>query len=177
MNGWSQSVHKIHKRFAPNCFLYQIFSPSAKICTFSKSDHIIHTHTHKTSEDLHTVYRPKHTVNLKNSQHIPTQTNWNWAQFQKVQLIPYKTRYAFSCSPPGQGSYVHKLSLPLEWSQVTHIPASTTRKSAFYSTFARQLCDDVCLPGWYSAFPAHSQTYKSTSLSFTQTNSQPSHTS
>ena len=131
MNGWSQSVHKIHKRFAPNCFLYQIFSPSAKICTFSKSDHIIHTHTHKTSEDLHTVYRPKHTVNLKNSQHIPTQTNWNWAQFQKVRLIPYKTRYAFSCSPPGQGSYVHKLSLPLEWSQVTYIPASTTRSVSF----------------------------------------------
>ena len=64
-------------------------------------------------------------------QHTRTQTNWNWAQFQKAQLIPYKTRYAFSCSPPGQGSYVHKLSLPLEWSQVTHIPTRTSRKITF----------------------------------------------
>ena len=40
----------------------------------------------------------------------------------------------------------YSLSLPLEWSQVTHIPASIKsggaykpEKSAFYSTFARQL--------------------------------------
>ena len=47
----------------------------------------------------------------------------------------------------------YSLSLPLEWSQVTHIPASIKsggaykpEKSAFYSTFARQLCDDTRLP-------------------------------
>ena len=52
----------------------------------------------------------------------------------------------------------YSLSLPLEWSQVTHIPASIKlggaykpEKSAFYSTFARQLCDDTRLPGWLSA--------------------------
>ena len=63
----------------------------------------------------------------------------------------------------------YSLSLPLEWSQVTHIPASIKsggaykpRKSAFYSTIARQLCDDTRLPGWLSAFPAHSQTFKPT---------------
>ena len=56
-------------------------------------------------------------------------------------------------------------SLPLEWSQVTHIPASiksggayNPEKSAFYSTVAIQLCDDTRLPGWLSAFPPHSQT-------------------
>ena len=57
----------------------------------------------------------------------------------------------------------YSLSLPLEWSQVTHIPASIKlcgafkpENSAFYSTFARQLCDDTRLPGWLSAFPVHS---------------------
>ena len=60
----------------------------------------------------------------------------------------------------------YSLSLPLEWSQVTHIPASIKsgraykpEMSAFYNTFARQLCDDTCLPGWFSAFSVHSQTY------------------
>ena len=47
----------------------------------------------------------------------------------------------------------YSLSLPLEWSQVTHFPASIRlsraykpEKSAFNSTFARQLCDDTHLP-------------------------------
>ena len=69
-----------------------------------------------------------------------------------------------------------------EWRQVTHTPASTKlggaykpKKSAFYSTFARQLCDDTRLPGWLSAFPVHSQTFKPTQASFAHTNSQPSH--
>ena len=76
----------------------------------------------------------------------------------------------------------YSLSLPLEWSQVTHTPASIKsggaykpEKSAFYSTFARQLCDDTHLPGWLSAFPVHSQTLKPTQASFAHTNSQPSH--
>ena len=52
--------------------------------------------------------------------------------------------------------------LLLEWSHVTHIPARIKsggvykpEKSAFYSTFARKLCDDTRLPGWLSAFPVH----------------------
>ena len=79
----------------------------------------------------------------------------------------------------------YSLSLPLEWSQVTHIPASIKsgwalqykpEKSAFYSTFARQLlCDDTRLPGWLSAFPVPTQTFKPTQASFAHTNSQPSH--
>ena len=60
MIGSSQSVHKVHKTFAPNCFLYlimPIFSPSAtiKICTLSKAPPSVwphHQHTHKTSENL-----------------------------------------------------------------------------------------------------------------------------
>ena len=35
--------------------------------------------------------------------HTSTQTNQNWTQFQKAQLTPYETMYAFSRSPPGQG--------------------------------------------------------------------------
>ena len=76
----------------------------------------------------------------------------------------------------------YSLSLLLEWSQITHMPASIklggvykSEKSAFYSTFARQLCDDTRLPGWLSAFPVHSQTFKPTQASFAHTNSQPSH--
>ena len=91
-----------------------IFSPSAKIkiCTFSKTkwklynlswDHfnsslyiyMLNTHlTSKTTIWLHWLWKIQHTL---------TQTNQNWAQFQKAQLTPYKTRYAFSSSPPGQG--------------------------------------------------------------------------
>ena len=47
---------------------------------------------------------------------------------------------------------------------VRHIPASIKsggaykpENSAFYSTFARQLCDDTHLPGWLSTFPVHSE--------------------
>ena len=73
------------------------------------------------------------------------------------------------------------LSLLLEWSQVTHIHASIImggtykpKKLAFYSTFARQLCDDIRLQGLFT-FPAHSQTFKPTPASFRHTNSQQSH--
>ena len=76
-------------------------------------------------------------------------------------------------------AFSHSLSLPLEWSQVRHTPASIklggAEKSVFYSTFARQLCDDTRLPGWLSAFPVHSQTFKPTQANFAHTNSQPSH--
>ena len=40
---------------------------------------------------------------------------------------------------------------------------------------AGQLCDDTHLPGWLSAFPAHSQTFKPAQASFVHTNSQLSH--
>ena len=46
----------------------------------------------------------------------------------------------------------YSLSLPLEWSQITHIPASITEggvykpeKAAFYSTLARQLFSQMAL--------------------------------
>ena len=120
------------------------------------------------------------------SGHTSTQTNQNWVQFQNAQLTPYKTTYAFPTHFQARElcPQTYSLSLSLEWSQVTHIPASIKsggaykpEKSAFYSTFARQLCDDTCLPGWLSAFPVHSQTFKPTQASFAHTNSQPSITS
>ena len=79
----------------------------------------------------------------------------------KAQLTPYKTMHAFPRSPVDQELYPHKptLSSLLEWSQVTHILPSTKTsrvykpvKSPFYSTFARQLCEDAHFPGWLSAF-------------------------
>ena len=67
-------------------------------------------------------------------------TNQNWTQFQRAQLTPYKTMHAFS---QARDLYpqTYSLSLPLEWSQVTHIPTSIKsgraykpEKSAFHST-------------------------------------------
>ena len=117
---------------------------------------------------------------------------------RKIPLKPTKTEPSFRKpnSPPTKLCMLfpahlqarelcpqtYSLSLPLEWSQVTHIPASIKsggaykpKNSAFYSTFARQLCDDTHHPGWLSAFPPHPQTFKPTQASFAHTNSQPSH--
>ena len=107
-----------------------IFSPSAeiKICTLSKglttSSTHTHTHTHKTSENFmygfvmgplqfQTISQNTHLtsktaiwlcwLSRKIDSYTHTQTNQNWFQFQKAQLIPYKTRYAFSFLTPGQG--------------------------------------------------------------------------
>ena len=127
-----------------------IFSPSAKIniCTLSKappqSDHIINMHTHKISENLRMdfhgttsilVYRPKHTSDLKNS-------NFGYAGFQEKFATPppklsqvsessthplQNYRYAFFCSPPGQGVMSTNL-LPVIATRMepsyTHIPTS-----------------------------------------------------
>ena len=88
---------------------------------------------------------------------------------------------AFSRSHPGQGVIPTNLLpvIALEWSQVIPMPASIKsggaykpEKSAFYSTFARQLCDDTRLPGWLSTFPVHSQTFKPTQASFAHRNNQ-----
>ena len=121
---------------------------------------------------------------LKNSTQPHSKPTKTEPSFRKLNSPPTKLCMHF----PGhlQASELcpqtYCLSLPLEWSQVTHIPASIKfgeaykpEKSAFYSTLARQLCDDTRLPGWLSAFPPHSQTFKPTLASFALTNSQPSH--
>ena len=122
------------------------------------------------------VYRLKHTFDLKNS-------NFGYVGFQEIfntpSLKPTKTESSFRKlnSPPTKLGMLfcahfqarescpqtYPLSLPLEWSQDIHIPASRKmggaykpEKAAFYSTFARQLCDDTHLPGWLSAFPVYS---------------------
>ena len=85
------------------------------------------------------------------------------------------------CKSVSRSEWCRSGLLGLDWSQVTHIPTSIKsggaykpEKSAFYSTFARQLCDDTRLPGWLSAFPPHPQIFKLTQASFAHTNSQPS---
>ena len=62
MDGQCLSVHKIHKKFVPICFLYLImpkflvpqlkyrFAPSPRL--HPQSDHIIHTHTHTHTQNF-----------------------------------------------------------------------------------------------------------------------------
>ena len=59
----------------------------------------------------------------------------------------------------------------------TYLPLciSLLKRTMEMIAFARQLCDDARLPGWLSAFPVHSQTFKPAQASFAHTNSQPSH--
>jgi len=48
------------------------------------------------------VYRPKFKFDLKNTNLDMLAFKQNRTQFQKAQLTPFKTRYAFSRSPLGQ---------------------------------------------------------------------------
>ena len=107
----------------------------------------------------------------------------NWVQFWLVSP-PTKLHMLFPAHLQARElcPQTYSISLPLEWSQDTHNPTSiksggayTPERSAFYSTFARQLCDDTRLPGWLTAFSVHSQTFKPTQASFAHINSQPSH--
>ena len=121
------SIHKLHKMLAPNWFLYlkvpqlkSKFAPSRKL--HPQSDHIINIHTKQVKSlcmDLSWIPRK--------FWHPPLKPTWNWAQFQKAQLASYKTSYAFSAHLQARelltSTNLH-LSLPLEWSQVTHIPTS-----------------------------------------------------
>ena len=110
----------------------------------------------------------------------PTKTE---PSFRKLNSPPTKLRMLFLAYLQARElcPQTYSLSLSLEWSQITHpasmksVGAYKPEKSAFYSTFARQLFDDTRLPGWLSAFPPHSQTFKPTQASFAHTNSQPSH--
>ena len=127
------------------------------------------------------IYRAKHTFNLKNS-------NFACAGFQekfntpplnpesssrKLNSLPTKLCMHFSAHLQARElcPQTYSLSLPLEWSQATHIPTSIKlgraykpKKSAFYSTFARQLCDDMhpssrmalCLSSTLTNIHAHS---------------------
>ena len=87
---------------------------------------------------------------------------------EKLNSLPTKLRILF---PPHLQArelcpQTYSLLLPREWSQVTHTPASirayNSEKSAFYSTFARRLCDDpssrmaLCLSSTLTNIQAHS---------------------
>ena len=58
--------------------------------------------------------------------HTPNGNNQNWTQFQKTRLLQNWV-FPVTSNRSRSGNYVHKLfrslSLPKEWSQVTHIPA------------------------------------------------------
>ena len=178
-----------------------------KICTLSKAPPPVwphHQHTHKTSKNFTYgfVLGPLQFQSTGQNTHLTSKSHFGYAGFQEKfdtpRLKPAKTEPSFRKlnSPPTKVRMLfpahlqarelcpqtYFLSLPLEWSQVTHIPTSIKsgraykpKMSAFYSTLARQLCDDTRLSGWLSAFPPHSQTFKPTLASFAHTNSQPSH--
>ena len=184
-----------------------IFSPSAKIktCTLSKAPPPVwphHQHTHKSSKNFTYgfVLRPLQFQSTSQNTHLTSKTvilavvalkrnsthlhSNPEPSFRKLNSLPTKLHMLFPTHLQAGElcPQTYSLSLPLEWSQVTHTSTSIKlgraykpEKSAFYSTFARQLCDDTCLPGWLFAFPVHSQTFKPTQARFAHTNSQASH--
>ena len=105
----------------------------------------------------------------------PLKPNKSETNFRKLNSLPTKLIMLFRTHLQARElcPQTYSLSLPLEWSQVTHISTSIKLGKAykpewlaFYSTFARQLCDDTRLPGWLSVFPVHSQIFKPTQASF-----------
>ena len=174
-----------------------IFSPSAKMHPLQGSTPSLTTSSTHTNQDKYawicpgTTSIPVYTFDLKNSligcagfqenfDTPPLKPTKTEPGFRKLNSLPTKLCVLFPTHLQARElcPQSYSLSLPLEWSQVTHAPASIKsggtykpKKSAFYSTFTRQLCDDTCLPGWLSAFPAHSQTFKPTQASFAHTNS------
>ena len=87
------------------------------------------------------VYRLKHTFDFKNSnlamlafKKNSTPLYQKWAPFHKSQLTLYKTRYAFFCSPLGQGVMpTNLLPLMAPWMEPSymhaHIPQNTRGNS------------------------------------------------
>ena len=178
MNGQGQSVHK---RFAPEykeTLVPQVkwkYALSPRL--HPQFDHI-HTHTQSKWKfyvliclgpfQFQSTGQNTHLISKQQFDFIGLQEKLNTPNSNQPKLSPvsessthslqnYVCFFALTSRPRNHVL----LSVPLEWSQVTHIPASiksTSPKSkVFYSTHARQLCDDTCLPGWVAAFPAHSK--------------------
>ena len=100
------SVYKIHKRFAPNCFLYQ---------NAHKTHLLICQVKQKLASSPRLTHKLYHTNQLKLS---PVSWKFN---------SPPTKMHAFFCSLPGQKVISTNLcshSLPLKWSQVIYIHAS-----------------------------------------------------
>ena len=103
MNGWNQSVHKNLHSLQGSSLSLITSSTDTQNKTLGMGlswDHFtssLHTKTHIWPQKLGYVgFQEKFdTPLLKPAKTEPC--------FQKSQLILYKTRYAFSCSPPGQG--------------------------------------------------------------------------
>ena len=130
---------------------------------------ILQTKTHlwpQTQQFGYVGFQEKsNTPSLKPTKSEPSFTKSSTHPLQKLGMLLHVHLQGWELSP--QTNY---LSLLLEWSQVTHILAIIKICGIYKpSTFARQLCDDTCLPGCLSAFPAPSQTFKPTLASFAHT--------
>ena len=204
---WRLKVHtkftKSSDRTAFSTWKKLIFGTSAKIKFANsvrlhpQSDHIVNTHTQQV-KTLHMDLSWDHLdFSLDVKTHIwPQKQQFDYAGFQENLTQPHwneakhEPNFRQLNSPPTKPTHLqavescprtYSLSLPLEWSQDTHIPTSINLggaykpKSQLSKVFARQLCDDTHLPQWLSVISAHSQTFNPTPASFAHTISQPTH--
>ena len=172
----SQSVRKIDKKFAPNCFLYlnapQTVPLLKKNLEPLKDPPFVWPycqHTKKFKKSKHgfllsisiLVYRAKFTGDLKNSNLVVLALKKNCTYIPPLKPTKNKSSFGKFNSP---STKVHLLTsrprccghelTSLEWSKLHTFISTTTggaykpKMSPFYVTFARQLCDDTHLPGW-----------------------------
>ena len=116
---------------------------------------------------------------FKKNWHTPTEINWNWAQFQKVQLNPCILFLLMYLQARELWPQPYSLTLPLDWSQVTHIPTSTKNRQGLQGQkviFLHYLCQRTVrwhLSSWMAlSLSTCSQTFKCTLAYFAHTNSQ-----
>ena len=163
-----------------NCEMWEILDVGGVVCTSVGKPWII-IFIHKTSENFTYEFVP----GQLHIQHTSLKTTKTGPSFRKInspststtlcRLLPAHLLVSELCPQ------TYSLSFPLEWSQVTHIPTSTTMGGIYKleRCLSTVPLPDNCvmtnLPGWLSAFPAHSQTFKPTPARFTHTNSQSSH--
>ena len=168
LKGQSQSVHKIDictiylylnnkkKKFSPylirnkNKFLH-----SLQGFTYNLGPHCQHTDktTHKISEKfmygfvLHYFNSSLLTFDIENSNLAILTFSQYWAQFQKAQLTPYKTRCAFFYSPLGQGAMsTNLLTVITSRLELSYLLTSTTtgndykaKQSPFYMSLYQRI--------------------------------------
>ena len=181
--------------FAPICFLYlimvktSIFSLSAKT-RFHTQCPVSPRHQHKNRLYIWicpgttsiSVHRPKLTFYLKNcDKKLPLKPNKAEPNFRKLKSPTTKTdNNAFSLLTSRPGSYVCKLPVTASRIEPTYahpLAYKLVWPTAWKVSFPHYLCwttvCDTCLLGWLSSILAHSQTFKPTPTSFTQTNRQP----
>ena len=85
-------------------------------------------------------------VGFKKDSTPPLRTNKAEPSFRNL-TPPCQSRYFFLLTSIGEGVQTFSLTLPLDWSQVPHIPTSSkngraykVKKSLYYSNCTRELC-------------------------------------